>query len=120
MVDRPANPSGTGTGKILVGTPGDVTLAARIETETANTANCVIIVAVPGELPAPMPAAPAAGGSFAGTAPGAGQIALLAVTGSPTPADVISDLTAAGCTPESLAIIVDSVFNIYIPAPRRR
>ena len=37
------------------------------------------------------------------------------MTGSPTPADVISDLTAAGCTPESLAIIVDSVFNIYIP-----
>ena len=52
---------------------------------------------------------------FSGTVPAAGQIGLLGVSGEPTADELVTDLTAAGCEPESLAILVASVWNIFIP-----
>ena len=98
----------------VVGPVTNCLLTAQVDGGTAAviTTNVLVTEAAAAETPEPI-VAPAAG--FTGTAPASGQIGLLGVTGAPTADELVTDLTAAGCTPESLAILVAGVWNIYIP-----
>jgi hypothetical protein len=59
---------------------------------------------------------PAGGGAgFVGTVPARGSIALLVTAGTTNAASLASALTAAGCPPESIAILEGGVWKIFIP-----
>jgi hypothetical protein len=57
---------------------------------------------------------PGAGGGFTGTAPARGSIGLLVTSQISTPAGLAAALAAAGCPPETIAILESGIWRIYI------
>jgi hypothetical protein len=58
---------------------------------------------------------PAGGAGFVGTVPARGSIGLLVTAGTTNAASLATALTAAGCPPESIAVLEGGVWKIYIP-----
>ena len=54
------------------------------------------------------------GGTFTGTAPSAGSIGLLVTSGAASAADLIAALQTADCTVESISVLDDGAWLIFI------
>jgi hypothetical protein len=87
--------------------PGAATMTA-----TALQDGVTLFKSASGNI-APPPVASDAG--FAGTLPGAGQTALLVTTRAFATVDLAAALSAAGCTPLSIAVLEAGSWNVFVP-----
>ena len=100
---------GIASAKLAVGLTGGTGIFVSTDTATCSTRVAVSETVME-------PAVPTAAGvaGFTGAAPAANSIGLLVTSGASTAPELVSALADAGCVVESLAILTDGVWSVYI------
>ena len=121
-------PDGTANGDasvvLIAAIQGSIALGATTPTTAAGanvTGNiqrtCTASVLATGTVVPPVGTTPDEGDSFSGDVPPSGSATLLATVGEPTPDEVAVSLEAAGCDPESIAVLpaATGTWLVFIP-----